>query len=301
MGDSMRNEKVRGVIVPIVTPFDSEGKIDKKALHKLCEYLIENKVHGIFVLGTTGEAPKLALKEKIEMIKLVINYVDGRVPVYVGTGSVSTKETLYLTKIAEEHGADLAAIVAPYYFKPSQEAVFKHFKTVAERTKIDILLYNIPSCTGYTLSIPTIKKLVDESENIVGIKDSSGNINYFFEVLESVGDDISVLQGTETLILPSLMLGAHGVVAGGANIYPNLHVKLYNEFLRGNLGEAVKIYRKIFRLASVLENLGDIPASIKEALKLKGLHVGEAREPKKEFTEYEVKKLQKTINLLEEQ
>ena len=218
----------RGIIAPLVTPFTQDDHIHRVELKKQVNRLINAGVNGIFALGTTGEFYALSEKEKLEVLETVIDETHGRVPVYAGSGCISTSETIALSKKAQELGADALTLISPYYVAVSQEDIFIHFKEIAESIDAPILLYNIPARTGNNIEYTTVKKLCSSCRNIVGIKDSSGNFDNTLRYIEDTDERLAVLSGNDSLILWTLLAGGRGAVAGTVNVFPELVVSIYN-------------------------------------------------------------------------
>ncbi|MBW2091531.1 MAG: 4-hydroxy-tetrahydrodipicolinate synthase, partial [Deltaproteobacteria bacterium] len=207
-----------GAIVAIVTPF-SNGQVDEDAFRRLINFQIENGTHAIVPCGTTGESATLSHDEHKRVIEFVIKEVDGRVPVIAGTGSNNTTEAIELTRHAKEVGADGALMILPYYNKPTQEGLYQHFKTVAEAVSLPIIMYNIPSRTGINMLPATVARLA-KIENIVGVKESSGDLVQMTQIIEACGDDFDVISGDDPLALPLMAVGGKGVISVASNVVP---------------------------------------------------------------------------------
>lgn len=285
-----------GIITPIVTPIkrDSEESLNLEAMEVLVDHLIEKGVSGIFPLGSNGEFHVLTSQEKIDFTKAVVNYVNGRVPVYVGTGACSTKETIQLSKEAEAIGADALSVITPYFLRPTDEELIQHYTQVAESVNIPIILYNIPKATGINLSVNVLKALV-QVENICGIKDSSGDLNNLKAYIEvAKGTQIKVLVGSDSKILAGYQMGATGAIAGTSNLITKTLVDLDKAFHAGELEEAQKLQLEIEELRKVLP-LGTVPSILKRAVEMAGIaEVGPAKKPVQEpsrQTDIEIKKM----------
>lgn len=285
-----------GIITPIVTPIkrDAEESLNLEAMEVLVDHLIEKGVSGIFPLGSNGEFHVLTSQEKIDFTKAVVNYVNGRVPVYVGTGACSTKETIQLSKEAEAIGADALSVITPYFLRPTDEELIQHYTQVAESVNIPIILYNIPKATGINLSVNVLKALV-QVENICGIKDSSGDLNNLKAYIEvAKGTQIKVLVGSDSKILAGYQMGATGAIAGTSNLITKTLVDLDKAFHAGELEEAQKLQLEIEELRKVLP-LGTVPSILKRAVEMAGIaEVGPAKKPVQEpsrQTDIEIKKM----------
>lgn len=270
--------KLKGIITAMVTPFDENQEINDSAAVQLINKLIDSGVNGIFILGTNGEFHLLTQKEKLKFAKLVIDEVDKRVPVYVGTGGNSTREVMELSKQVESLGADAISVITPFFLVPTQEELVKYYKSVAGSVDIPVILYNIPKNTGVNLEPDTVKILA-EVKNIVGIKDSSGNIENIKQYIEfTKNSDFSVLSGSDSLILQALKLGAAGAIAATSNLIAKIDVGIYKNFLEGNMEMAEKLQKEIDVLRSVLK-LGTVPSILKKSIELSGIPVGPPRFP----------------------
>lgn len=270
-----------GIITPIVTPFhrDQEQTINYDAMEKLVDHLINTGVSGIFPLGSNGEFHVLTTQEKIAFSKRVINYVAGRVPVYVGTGACSTKEAVELSKEAAAMGADALSVITPYFIKPSEKEIIGFYEEIAKSVEIPIILYNIPKNTGCNISKEVLQELSAIS-NIQGIKDSSGdieNLKGYLEVAQKT--QIKVLVGSDSKILAGYRLGASGAIAGTSNLITETLVNLDKEYREGNVEKAEKLQANIEKLREVLP-LGTVPSILKRSVELAGIaDVGPARRP----------------------
>lgn len=285
--------KIRGIIPPMITPFDQEERVDCKALQKMTNFLLEAGVHGVFPLGSTGEGYALGFDEKREVIETVLEATNKRVPVYAGTGAITTKESIKLTKMATELGVDALSVITPYFISPNQEELFEHYRAIAASTDLPIILYNNPGRTGVDLSTDLIVKL-SEIENIVGIKDSSGDMTKAAEIIRRTKGNFAVLAGRDTLIYGFLAYGGHGSVAATANIVPKLVVSIYELFQKGEYQAALEAQFKLAPLRMAF-SLGSFPVIMKEGLKLRGIEVGSTLPPIKPLTPEAREKLKKIL------
>ncbi|KRF06822.1 4-hydroxy-tetrahydrodipicolinate synthase [Paenibacillus sp. Soil766] len=269
--------KPAGIIPAMITPFDDKQNINESALRLFVRRFIAANVHGLFCLGTNGEFFTLSMEEKLRVAEIVIEEAQGRVPIYVGAGCVGTQETAQLAARLEQMGADALSIITPYFLTFTQQELIGHFRTVAEATKLPILLYNIPARTGNTLLPKTVMEL-SKVPNIVGIKDSSGSFDNILQVLELCDPDFAVLAGTDSLILPTLMAGGHGAIAATANVFPEVVRSIYDLWLQGKPEEAELSQRKLRALRSSF-SLGTLPSVLKEVLNMLGMPAGDPRLP----------------------
>jgi 4-hydroxy-tetrahydrodipicolinate synthase len=281
--------KPKGIIPPIITPMDRDGNIDEEALSICLDFWVENGVTGLAPCGSNGEAPYLSRDERKRVIKLVVNKVGGKIPVIAGTGALTTKETVTLTRDAEEAGADGALVITPYYYKLSEREFLEHYREVIRSTRLPIIIYNVPLYTGVNLPVSVVVRLA-ESDRVVGIKETSGSIAQIAELIRLVGDKISVLGGTTDVILPTLALGGKGALIGIANVIPKLCRKLYDDYADGRIDEARKIQLNIMPLNAVLFKKYN-PVTVKEALKMMGLPGGHPRKPLQPLNEEEKREI----------
>lgn len=269
-----------GIIVPIVTPFTRETQtINSDALRKLVRCLVEAGVHGIVSPGSTGEFYALEDAEKKEVMEMVVDEVDHRIPVWGGTGAVSTRKAIELTQAAERIGVDAAMVISPFYIVPNEDELLYHYEAISGSTNLPIVIYSNPKRTHVHHSKFLIGRLA-QIDNIVGIKDSSGDLVLTAEYVRATLDDFCVLTGHDPLILSSLVQGASGAVSATANIFPGLAVGIYQDFVNGNFETAQEKQRWVTVLHQILK-LGTFPAGIKKALELVGVEAGPARYPVK--------------------
>jgi len=269
--------KPEGIIAPILTPLTAEEKFNEKELRSQINRLINAGISGIFALGTNGEFYAFSKEEKIEIIKVTVDEVKGRVPVYAGTGCITTQETIELSKIAKELGVDVLSIISPYFAGISQDDLYRHFSSVAEAVDLPILLYNIPARTGNNIDYTTVKKLA-KYENIIGIKDSSGNFDNTLKYIENTDPRLSVLAGSDSLILWTLLAGGTGAISGCSNVFPELMVSIYQLWSQGKIEEANEAQKKIRPFRNVMQ-MGNPNSVVKRAVNLLGHPVGPGREP----------------------
>jgi 4-hydroxy-tetrahydrodipicolinate synthase len=265
-----------GSIVAIVTPF-KKGKVDEQALGNLIEFQIANGTHGIVPCGTTGESATLSHKEHERVMAFTVETVRRRVPVIAGAGSNCTEEAISLARHAKAVGADGALLITPYYNKPPQEGLFRHYKAVAEAIDLPIVLYNIPGRTSVNMLPATVARL-SAIRNIVAIKEGSGSVQQASEIIAACGDRITVLSGDDPLTLPMMALGAKGVVTVTANLVPREMAAMVNAFTAGKLEEARRLHHKLSPLFQAMFYETN-PIPVKEALAMMGKIDGEIRLP----------------------
>ena len=265
-----------GSFVAIVTPFKN-GKVDAKALKELIDFHIENGTNGIVPCGTTGESATLSHHEHEEVIRIAIETCRGRVPVLAGTGSNATHEAIELTLSAQKLGADGALLITPYYNKPTQEGLSQHFVAVAKETRLPIILYNVPSRTSINMLPETVARL-SKIENIVGIKEASGNLVQVSEIIQSCGTDFEVISGEDALTWPILALGGKGVISVTANLVPEKFSKLCKAALEGDMATARSLHYELLKLNDAMF-IETNPIPVKAALAIMGRIDNEFRAP----------------------
>ena len=288
----------RGTFTALVTPFRN-GAIDVSAYEKLIESQIAAGITGIVAVGTTGESPTLLPEEREQLIRLAVTSAKKRCVVLAGTGSNSTHHGVADTKAAEKLGVDGALLVAPYYNKPSQEGLFRHFKTMANATSLPIMLYNIPGRCGVDIGPDTVVRLAAECRNIVSIKEASGSVERVSELRARLPKAFTILSGDDSLTLPFMSVGAVGVVSVASNLFPAEVCALVRAFESGNVTEAEKLHRKLFPLFKALF-IEPNPVPVKTALGWRGAMSGECRLPLCEMTEVNQARLHKTLDDFEQ-
>lgn len=287
------------VLTAMVTPFTHDGEVDYDATRKLVNHLIRTGTDALVVTGTTGESPTLSLEEKVAIWRCVIDTVNGRIPVIAGTGTNSTKESIELTKIAEKEGVDGVMLVTPYYNKPSQQGMFEHFKAIAESTTLPIMLYNIPGRSVVNLEVDTIVELA-KIDNIVSIKEASGNLNAMSEIIERTPDSFTLYSGDDALTLPVLSIGGTGIVSVASHIVGNDMKEMIQAFFNGEVKKAADIHRQLLPIFNSLF-IAPNPTPVKEALAMLGMSVGSVRLPLVPLTKNEKIVLQKSIQYIVDQ
>ncbi|SDJ18622.1 4-hydroxy-tetrahydrodipicolinate synthase [Proteiniclasticum ruminis] len=293
----MKHVDLKGIIPPILTPMNEDETINLQELRNQIERMIEGGVHGIFPFGTNGEGYILNEEEKIEVLKATIEQVNGRVPVYAGTGCISTRDTIRMSKKAEELGADVLSIITPSFALASQKELYDHYVEVAKNVDLPIVLYNIPARTGNKLLPETVAKLAKDVPNIMGAKDSSGdwdNLLAYINLTKDLDKDFRVLSGNDSLILPCLEAGGAGGIAGCANVYPHVLASIYDYFKEGKLEEAKVSQDSIASFRAVFK-YGNPNTVVKKAVKLLGYPVGDCRRPFNYLCEEGVDELKKVL------
>jgi 4-hydroxy-tetrahydrodipicolinate synthase len=289
----------RGTFTALVTPF-REGAIDFAALQNLIESQIAVGVDGVVAVGTTGESPTLTHDEREEVIRFTIQNANKRCLVLAGTGSYSTRDAIESTRAAQRLGIDGALLVAPYYNKPSQEGLFRHFKAIAESTDLRVMLYNIPGRCGVDIGAETVSRLAAACSNIVSIKEASGSVDRVSELRARLPETFTILSGDDGLTLPFMSVGAVGVVSVASNLLPAEICELAQSFMSGDCKRAERLHRKLYWLFKDLF-IEPNPVPVKTALAWRGLMSAEVRLPLCEMTKANQERLRKTLDEFERQ
>ena len=287
----------RGTFTALVTPF-RDGAIDSSAFANLVEAQIAAGITGIVAVGTTGESPTLSHEEREQVIRLAVTTANKRCQVLAGTGSNATHHAVADTKMAEKLGADGALLVAPYYNKPSQEGLFRHFKTIADATSLPIVLYNIPGRCGVDIAPDTVARLAKKCRNIVSVKEASGSVERISELRMRLPDPFTILSGDDSLTLPFMSVGAAGVVSVASNLFPAEVCALVRAFESGDEKSATDLHHQMFALFKDLF-IEPNPVPVKTALDWRGAMSGEVRLPLCEMSESNQARLRRTVDAFE--
>lgn len=292
--NTMNADFIRGVVTPLITPVDAEERVYETGLRNQIEHVLRGGVHGVFVVGSTGEFYGLDYDEKKRATEITVAQVKGRVPVYVGASAITTRECIKLSKMAESAGAQAVTILTPMFISPSEEELYKHFRTIAESTALPVLVYNNPERTGINMSANLIERLA-EIPNLVGAKDSSGDLTLASEYIRRTrSKGFKILAGRDTLILATLVYGGVGAVAATSNMAPALVVEIYNRFKAGDIPGALEAQYKLAPLR-IAFGLGSFPVVMKDALNLMGIHVGDPIKPIGHCTDANLAKLKEIL------
>jgi len=291
----MQNAKLRGIFPAIITPFNSEGDVEFEHLRDVARFQMSKGVHGFFVCGSAGEGPLMSTEQRRTVAEALITEVAGRVPVIVHAGSTNTREANELAKHAQDCGAAAVGVVAPFYFKPDPEGLIEHYRSIAEAVTIPVLVYNIPSRAGYNITPETIAKICS-IPNIMGVKDSSGDLIQLREIIETAPKSITVINGADNLLYAALTVGVHGQISGIANVVPELLVELYNVYKKGEYDKALNLQTKINAVKRSVE--GPPIAPLKAALELRGIKAGLPRRPLRPLKQSEIIILEEKLKSL---
>lgn len=295
---SIRRKLLTGTITALVTPF-RRGEVAYDDLRRLVAHQIKGGINGLVPVGTTGESPTLSYEEHLEVIRCVIAESRGRVPVIAGTGSNSTREAVELTRLSHEAGADAMLVVAPYYNKPSQEGLFRHFSAIAEATDKPVVLYSIPGRCGIEISVGVVQRLRAKYRHVAWIKEAGGSVDRVDQLKQALGGDITVLSGDDSLTLPFLAIGAEGVISVASNLLVRDVVKMVDLALGNDVAKAAKIHRRLYPIFKALF-IEPNPVPIKVALARAGI-IGsaEVRSPLCDMTAGSAKLLEQALAALD--
>lgn len=293
----MKNVLIKGVIPPIITPMNEDESVNVAELRRQVDRQIDNGVHALFCFGTNGEGYILNAQEKKLVLETVVEQCNHRVPVYAGTGCISTKETIEQSKMALAVGADVLSIITPSFAVASQNELYEHYKAVAAAVDMPVVLYNIPARTGNAIQPGTVAKLA-QIDNIVGAKDSSGNFTNILAYIEAAkakqNGKFSVLSGNDQLILWNLKAGGAGGIAGCANVYPHTLASIYNCYMAGDW-EKAKEYQDSIASFRACFKYGNPNTVVKIAVNLLGFNVGKCRAPFNQLPEEGLKELKRVL------
>ena len=269
--------QAKGIIAAMVTPMQANEKINEAELRNQVDRMVRAGIHQLFCLGTNGEFYALSFDEKVEVMRIVVDQCKGRVPVCAGTGCITTEETISLSRRAMELGVDAVSVITPYFAAVSQNELKSHYTEIAARVDMPIILYNIPARTGNQLEPETVAQL-SRVDNIVAVKDSSGNFDTILRYIEATDETFSVLSGNDSLILWTLLAGGKGGIAGTANLFPELLVSIYDNWRAGDPENANRLQKSLRPIRNMLK-LANPNTVIKRAMNLLGYPVGPARRP----------------------
>lgn len=268
----------KGVGTALITPFKETGEIDYDIFEKILDYQLKNRIDALVVLGTTGESPTVHLEERIKLTKMAVDKAQGKVPVIIGTGTNDTIKVIEMNELAAKNGADGLLIVSPYYNKTSQTGLIDHYTHIAAQTELPIIAYNVPSRTGVNIEPETFKKMSEIAENIVSLKEASGNMSQILNVIEIVDKEKIILSGNDDQLLPIMMSGGSGVISVFSNLLPGVMKDISSKILAGDYQAARNLhykYLKLMRLIFVDVN----PIPIKFAMQQLGLSNNNLRRP----------------------
>ncbi|PBI84840.1 4-hydroxy-tetrahydrodipicolinate synthase [Variovorax boronicumulans] len=274
----MNLSKFHGVVPAMATPFTADHRLDEARVGELIDSYIRAGVHGISVAGSQGEFFALDTDEHIRLLELSMRAIDGRVPLYAGTGGATTRQAIALTQAAEALGADLALVITPYFVQPTQDELLAHYTAVARATKLPVMLYNNPPRTSVNVLPATLARCMQAADNIVGMKDSGGDLTQSIEYLLTAPRPALLFSGRDTIALSMMFHGAQGTISPAANVFPELMVRMYDALRAGRHDEALRV-SNIFAPLRAAWAWGSFPVVIKEAMTLAGRSAGPTRPP----------------------
>ena len=293
------NLPLKGIIPPMITPLTENGELDLKGLEKLIKHLISGGVHGIFILGTNGEGPSLTYALRKELISSACKFIDHRVPVLVGVTDTSFEGSIEIARYSKEAGADAVVVAPPYYFPVSQSEMMVYLESLIPELPLPVMMYNMPSHTKLHLSLETVRKA--KELGAIGIKDSSGDMAYFYSLIEEFKDspEFSIITGTELFIPESIIHGGDGAVAGGANFFPRLYVDLYEASLANDKESIAELRTKVIKVYDTIYSVGKhssrITKGTKTALAVMGICNDYMAQPLRKFRPNERRKIKEYI------
>lgn len=294
----MERLNVKGVIAAMATPIDSKENLDENGLRRLIAHLIKGGINGLFVLGSCGEGPALKKKVKLRTVEVAVEEVDNNIPVFAGALETSTMRAVEFSSELKSAGANAVVILPPFYFSAyDDQAIINHYSSIAAKIDLPIIVYNLPIVTDRSITTKILKELL-KIENIIGLKDSSGNFGEFLKILDiSKENNFPVYQGIESLAGSSLLFNADGLVMGGANIIPSIFTRLFKESTLGNIKIVLELQKKINRLISVF-NEECFYSSMKYALEVLGICSSRVTEPMPKVSETQKKRIEKRMKEL---
>lgn len=269
--------RLEGVIPPMITPFDSNGEIDEKALREVVSFLSKN-VHGLFLCGTYGSGPLMSVEQRKRVVEITIDEVRGKIPVIVHVGAASTDTSVDLAKHAESNGALCIASVPPYYYRPSERDIIHHYERLVKAISIPVYVYNNPKTVGYGISSELMSKIADVG--VQGVKDSSFDMMVFADFQRKLGNrGFDIVMGTEALFLLASILGARAFIPGLGNAFPEICVELYETCMKKNYENAWDVQKRVNRVRDVMKIAGATIVSVYEMLKMRGINAGLPKSP----------------------
>lgn len=270
--------EIKGVVVPLVTPFNDDESLDEGALRVIVDYLIDAGVHGLFPSGSQGELYALSGQEKMRVMEIVAEQANGRAFLMPSTGAVTTRESIELTRYAQSIGADAVSVITPYFIQPSAQEQIEHFARICDAVEIPVLAYNNPARTNVNFTPAMATAVADRATNFVGIKDSSGDLTNTLDYMQRCPPGFRVFVGRDTLIYAALCCGCTGAVAATANVAPELVVGIYTAYQKGDLERSLDLQHRLDPLRHAF-SLGSFPVVVKDAMELLGLPAGKCRAP----------------------
>ena len=275
------SDRLQGLFVPNIVPLDNAGEINEAELRRYCDWLIDRGVHGLYPNGSTGEFTRFTAEERVRIIEIIADQVNGRVPILAGAAEANVRETIRACEKYHDLGVRAVAIVSPFYYKLTPAGVYAYFKEIADHSPVDVTLYNIPMFAS-PIDVPTVQRLSEECPRIVAIKDSSGDLPHMMRMIAAVRPnrpEFSFLTGWEAALMPMLLIGCDGGTNATAGIVPELVRRLYDLTLAGQLDEARELQYRLLALFDAMLYSADFPEGFRAALRLRGFEAGDGRQP----------------------
>jgi len=291
---------LKGIFTPNVVPLDANGDIDEAETRRYVDWLIERGVHGLYPNGSTGEFTRFTAEERRRIIEIIADQVNGRVPVLAGAAEANTRETIKACEHYHDLGVRAVAIVSPFYYKLSPAGVYAFFKEIADNSPVDVTLYNIPMFAS-PIDVPTVRKLADECERVVAIKDSSGDLPHMMRMITAVKSsrpDFAFLTGWDAALMPMLLIGCDGGTNATSGVVPEITRKLYDLTLAGQLDEAKDLQYRLLTLFDAMLLSAEFPEGFRAALRLRGIQTGIGRQPQSAVQQLELEKLSDQLQCL---
>lgn len=290
--------KIEGVITALITPLTSWEEVNEEEFKRLVDFQIKHGIKGLFVTGTLGEGMKLPLETRKRAMEIVVEHTKRKIPVIVHVGTSNTKTTVELAKHAADIGADAIGAIGPFFYKPDLQGLIKHYKTIGEAVNIPLFIYNNAGRQGYNIDPNMFGKIAREVPQIVGLKDTSYNVEQLHEYVHKFGDEYIIAAAGDSMMFVAFIIGAQAHISGISNLFPELAVDLYNSVKKGTLERAKQLQSKINDVRRVLKKVSEI-AAYKAALKLRGINAGIPSSPLRPLTDEEFQELEKNLKKLQ--
>lgn len=296
----MSNKRLHGIFCPHIVPLKSDGAINEPELRRYVDWLIDSGIHGLYPNGSTSEFTRFTADERRQIVRIVCEQTAGRVPILAGAAEANVRETLKACETYHEYGATAVAIVSPFYYKLSPESVYAYFKQIADNSPIGITLYNIPMFAS-PIDVDTIKRLAEDCPNVVGIKDSSGDVSHMLRMIRAVRairDDFTVLSGWEAALVPVLVMGADGGTNASSGVVPELTRRMYDSTMQGEMDEARALQFRLLDLFDAMVYSADFPLGVRAAVELRGFNAGPSRQPSTPAQQVDFAELQRVLHCI---
>lgn len=294
------SDRLQGLFVPNIVPLDGSGEINEGELRRYCDWLIERGVHGLYPNGSTGEFTRFTAEERVRIIEIIADQVNGRVPILAGAAEANVRETLRACERYHELGVRAVAIVSPFYYKLTPAGVYAYFKEIADNSPVDVTLYNIPMFAS-PIDVPTVQRLAEECERVVAIKDSSGDLPHMMRMIDAVRPlrpEFSFLTGWDAALMPMMLIGCDGGTNATSGVVPEIMRKLYDLTRAGDLDAARGLQYQVLKLFDAMLYSAEFPEGFRAALRLRGINTGVGRQPQSDGQQMELAKLSDQLQCL---